>query len=495
MNYMEENEMEMRPMVTLSLCDRTLHTEVSGDYTLPDYQPEIRRILHVIPTVLPPAKYVGNGNVELNGTVDYQVFYVGGDGGMYTLSLSSEYGGQIPMEAADRVDLNEGITVFATTVSEGTTTRVSGPRKLNVRCRLCSRVRAYGRMPLEVRESGCEHPSAVRRHVTEGASMVASGSVSEGIICREEIMNVGEDARVISAVADVFVEDCRWQAGGLRAVGEVCLRLMIARENGSVETMTRKLPLEGEIEWDSPMADAPCCVRGTASEVEVQVEEGRILCEVTVLLEARSLGGMPLTYVDDAYSLEQECDCRYTEHQIPVSLGCENGNFSQSERIPLSEINFPEDANVIDAFGSAWFEECHQNEEQYLLNGKSRYVLLCEREGEYSTLEVNLPLRYEMSGGELTPESFDATASVIGCRVRIEGETLCVDTEWSVVADFVGIQPITVLSEVNFGEVLTRSRSCMTVYYPSAEDTAWTVAKKYHVSPEKIAENASYYFF
>ena len=58
MGYMEENGMEMHPKLTLTLCDKTLRSEVSEDYTLPDYQPEIRRILHVIPTVLPPAKYV-----------------------------------------------------------------------------------------------------------------------------------------------------------------------------------------------------------------------------------------------------------------------------------------------------------------------------------------------------------------------------------------------------------------------------------------------------
>ena len=75
MNTMDEMGMDFLQWVTVPMCDRTVTTEVSGDFTLPDYQPELRRLLSVVPTVLPPAKYVGSGRVELNGTVDYLVLY------------------------------------------------------------------------------------------------------------------------------------------------------------------------------------------------------------------------------------------------------------------------------------------------------------------------------------------------------------------------------------------------------------------------------------
>lgn len=493
MRYMEENGIEMRPQLTLSLCDKTLRTEVSGDYILPDYQPEIRRILHVIPTVLPPAKYVGNGNVEWNGTVDYQVFYVGGDGGMYTLSLSSDYGGQFPMEGAEQVDFNEGITVFATTFSEGVSTRVSGPRKLNIRCRLCSKVRAYGQLPLEVQKIGLQDPATLQRHVCEGSRMQPFGGVSDTILCRDEILGVSEDTRVISATADALVENTRRESDGLHVGGEVNLCLLLARESGETESLLRKLPLDAVMEWDA--SGENCCMRGVVSEIQIQVEEGRLLCEVSVVLEGRSIEEIPLNYVDDAYSEEQEEECRYGEYRTPVALVCENGNFSQSERIPMGETNIPEGATIIQSFGNAWFEECRQNEDVYQLCGKSRYVMLCERDGEYHAAEVVLPLRYEIKGRGEAIDGFDATATVMSSRVRREGDTLCIDTEWSVAADLVGSRTVTVLREIQLGDRIPRQGSTMTVYYPSKEDTPWSVAKKYHVSVESIAENASYYFF
>ena len=493
MRYMEETGTEMRPELTLSLGDKTLHTEISGDFTLPDYQPEIRRILHVIPTVLPPAKYVGNGNVEWNGTVDYQVFYVGGDGDLYSLSLSSDYGGQLPMEGAEQIDFNEGITVFATTYGEGVSTRVSGPRKLNIRCRLCSRVRVYGKLPLEVQEIGVENSADIQRQICEGSRMNTFGGVSDAILCREEILGVSEDARVISATADALIESVRKESDGLHVVGQVNLYLLMARENGAAELVSRKLPLEGVMEWETLGEDL--CVRGVVSEIRVQVEEGKLLCEVSAVLEGRSVEDFPQSYVNDAYSLEREGECRYGEYRTPVALVCENGNFSQSERVSMREINIPEGAAILQSFANAYFEECRQNEEVYQLCGKSRYVLLCERDGEYFTAEVVLPLRYELRGTGESVDSFDATATVMNSRVRGEGDTLCIDTEWSVAADLVGGRTVTVLGELCLGERIPRCGSCMTIYYPSSEDTPWSVAKKYHVPVESIAEGASYYFF
>ncbi|MBR0443324.1 MAG: hypothetical protein IIX15_03200, partial [Clostridia bacterium] len=42
----------------LPICDRMVITEVSGEVSLPDYQPEIKRLLRVSATVQPPTRYV-----------------------------------------------------------------------------------------------------------------------------------------------------------------------------------------------------------------------------------------------------------------------------------------------------------------------------------------------------------------------------------------------------------------------------------------------------
>ena len=63
--------------------DRTVITELSEEFSLPDYQPEMKRLLRVRATVLPSDQYVGAGNVECSGRIDYSILYTGNDGALY----------------------------------------------------------------------------------------------------------------------------------------------------------------------------------------------------------------------------------------------------------------------------------------------------------------------------------------------------------------------------------------------------------------------------
>ena len=493
MNDMDEMGMSEQRRWNVPLCDRTVTCEVSGDYTLPDYQPEIRRLLTVRPTVLPPAKYVGGGQVELNGTVEYQVLYVGADGGLYTVPLSAEYSASVPTEQVGGLDLSAGVTAFASVVSEGVTSRVSAPRRMSIRSRLRCHVRAYGTMIEEMQVSGEAEPTTIRRLGTEARSMVAVSGLSDMIPVGEEIGGIGEDTRVISADGVVFLNEITPADGMAMGRGEVLLKLMLGRENGSIDVLSRRLPIEGTVELEGMTSDGTCTMRGIISDLGVTVEEGRILCEISVLLSAEGMRNRTVHDTADCYSTTVESECDYRTYRLPVALRCENGNLSQSERIPTEESNLPEGASIADAFGSVIFDGCEQAGESYLLTGQSRYWLLCQKDNEYSVTEVTLPLRYELDGGKEPPVSYDAVGEVLSCRARVDGDTLCLDAEISVTANFVGEEELTVVDTVRFGEPIREKGSRTVVYYPTPEDTSWTVAKRYHVSPEQLTEGSSYY--
>ena len=147
--YKEKTESEERVYLTMPMCDKAVTHETSGEFIIPDYQPELRRLLGVSERVLPPARYVSGKGVECNGTVDYTVIYVGADGGVYSISASTEYELCVPVDNADEFELSDGSCVAIRTQCDGTTARVTSPRKISVRSRLSSHVRAYGKVRLE----------------------------------------------------------------------------------------------------------------------------------------------------------------------------------------------------------------------------------------------------------------------------------------------------------------------------------------------------------
>ena len=134
----------------IPVSDKNTVTELSGDFVLPDYQPEIKRLLKIGAAVLPPSKYISDREAELAGNVDYYVFYIGSDNAPYCAPLTAEYKITAPMDEASDVDgflnsLGCGAVIYPDMISG----RVTAPRKLNIKCRLKSRVQVFGELAVE----------------------------------------------------------------------------------------------------------------------------------------------------------------------------------------------------------------------------------------------------------------------------------------------------------------------------------------------------------
>lgn len=472
------------------VCDRQAVTEVTGDFTLPDYQSEIRRILNVGYSVLPPARYVGAGSVEFNGNIEYQVLYVGVDGGLYTAPLTSEYAFDIPFEGSV-VELNEGITVFAHPSVQGITSRVSAPRRLSIRTRLACRARAYGKVPLEERPEGGEDPFCIQRK-SESVEMASLGSAASEIITLEEELPFSADGdRVVGAEAKVFVDGVSANGGVLTAQGNVMLKLLCAHENsGDTELIQRKLPFSGELEGEEREAgDTECRVTGYISDLTVHPEEDKLLCTVNLILEAQTGSNGTLTYTDDLYSTSRECRCERAEYEIPVLLAAGNGNFTQSERIPLAELNLPEGCTPVDCTGYAEFDGVEAQGNKCVLTGQSRYVVIARRDGEYSAAECVLPIRYEVDCEPAEKMTSDSAANVVSCRVRCEGEQLLLDSEIGVASMLLASRKIYPVQGAEFGENISHPKGDMVICYPQSGESNWSVAKRYRVAPSAIDGN------
>ncbi len=472
----------------MPLCDKTLSTEISSDYTLPDYQPEIRRILRVNAQILPPAKYVGGNNAELSGTVDYNLLYIGSDGALYSAPLSSEYSMTVPLDISSDFDLNEGVVLIADISDENITTRVSAPRKLSIKCRLACRIKAYGMMIAEERLSGEVDPMSIQRlNMTCDTSVVLSG-FGDTVEVSDEITASSQDVRVVSAYADANILDATASDGIASFNGEIILKLIVSPDGNTsgCETIVRKIPFGDQFEIDDLQSGVDC--RGVAyvSDIKVSVEDGRILCDISVIPEITAYSTVPMTYTRDIYSTENYCEYSYREYTLPTFLSCYGGNFSQSERIPLADTPIQQGARLVDIWCKPYIEKLDTERGKYALCGQCRYTMLLESEGEYFTSELSAPFRYESDSAAQDNTGYDADIGILSCRGRIEGGSIAIDSELCVKAAIFGNNKITTLSEVRFGDYVKKYDGDIVVCFPAPDDTAWSISKKYFVPVSKI---------
>lgn len=477
--------------VQASLCDRQVVTEVSSDFSLPDYQPEIKRLLRVHATVSPPDKYVGTGNAEFSGTVDYNILYAGNDGALCCVTQTGEYQFNVPVEMTSDFEIGDGLVCDVETVPDLATGRVAAPRKLSVKCRLRSRIRLYGTRVIEEEISGAPSDSVQKLKGSAECARVFVGT-GDPLQLGDEILfdAQSENLRVICADAQVYIMEALAGSGCVNCRGEVCMKLICARdgENEAPFVQLRRIPFTHSVLCDGAEVNCDCYADGVCSDIAVTVEDGRIMCEIAVRLEAHAQRNERIEFARDAYSTVAKGENKYADWRFPVALKCISGNFSLNTMLSMEEAGVRPGQTVVDLslVPSALELVCEGG--KYVLTGRCRcHALLYSEEG-LAAQEFEIPFRYETEGSAEVVADYDVNMTPITCRARADGERLAVDAELAVNIATRCVNTCQILTSAVFDEEIARSGASYTVCYPSREDTLWTVAKRYHRLVSEIAE-------
>ena len=495
-----------RTSVQVPILSRALTTEVVGDYSLPDYQPEIKRLLRIGTNILPPNRFAGSDGMELRGTLDYYVLYMGHDNGVYCAPLTSEYSMQAEPDAEGRelsAAAGEPMLCICDATADTPVGRVTAPRRLNIRCKIKADVKLYGECPLEVSGGG----DTTLECLTESADVSRLyWGLGETLPLQDDIILSPADGewRVVCAEGKVMLTEATSAIGAVNCRGEVALKLTLCPAETEAEfasdtaedrvtppltIMQRKIPFSRtvEIEGVTPACTATAC--GYCTDISVEMEEGHLHVEMGILAEARAQKNETVSYIKDLYSTRRDGTCHYATYPTERALRTVNGNFTLSDSLPLTEAGVDPTARVADATAVAIPEglTADVTKGRCVLTGTCRCHLLLMRDGEYTSADMALPFRYEFDDQGLlqvpdsTPApSFDGCVTVVNCRARMDGERVGVDAELAVSLRTHRPAPLNLLSEADFGEEVTRRRGEYVICFPAPTDTLWSVAKRYH---------------
>ncbi len=505
-----------RGTVQLPFPPQAVTAEVAGDFTLPDYQPEIKRLLRIGVNLLPPDPDRMEG--ALTGRMDYSVLYVGGDGGIYCAPLSTEYRLELPAErntGALPLPMGEPTVCLCDLSSEVPAGRVVSPRRLHIRCKVKARVRAYGECPLGPLGAEGEDDPTVETLTAEVPVGRLYRALSEPLMLEDDIiLSPAEgDLRVVCAEGQIMMTEAVPAAGTVNCRGEVTVKLTLCpadtvgdllaeltdtapaqKQAPQLTVLKRKIPFSQTVGMEGVTAACSAAAHGYCSEITVQADEGRLHLEAGVLTEVRAQQNRTVTCVADLYSTRREGICRYTTYPAEAALRAFNGNFTLSDSLPLTEVGIDPAARVVDVTAAAVPEGLTADpaKGRCLLTGKCRCHLLLLKENEYATAELELPFRYEFDDLTLlrdaptvkedthTSPAFDGSAEVVNCRARMDGERVGIDAELAVSIRTYIPAPFTALSDVGFGSEVTRRRGEYVICFPAPTDTVWSVAKRYH---------------
>ena len=486
--------------------------EVSEDFTLPDYRPEIRRIAGIRAQASVDGKYLAGNELEADGSVTYTVVYQDADGRLYELSETSSFTSKLPTGAEEGEDHPGAADLILSAEAENAVCRVTGPRKVTLSSRV--RLSLVSQKPSDFTLAVPEEAVRVRRK---------TGTVKTGVMCeaRGSFEVSGEIAdrsgRIAGAQGSVCVSDVRFEGDRLIFRGEASVTALLARD--SSEEKPNGAPCEdylitrGTAQVEEPVV-LPERVRGAVNGAdravrgavfpkviltELETEDGSIRWRMEYDADAVIMLCGEGEITEDAYSPDTETE---TEEKSCFSLSpaaVRNGRVTLTGRIRTDR-----DAEFVTAWGTADPGKCAVRGGVAQLNGTAKVTVLTRTGDEFSASEATLPLRYEW---EALPGAQDADEGAVTGRMEAGIASITATpsgsdggTEWSVTAE-VWIAAALLSSSPVHGAVRlipvrtdtpVPKKNVIRVYIPEPGETPWDVGKRFRLPAEAAPVDGVY---
>ena len=491
---MEYTEKQTKDRYEVGYPHDAVSVECGVDYTLPDYMPEIRKLLRVDARPIPSGRYFNEDSAEFSGIVAFTVVYTDGEGHLSAVSQNGEYTLTCRKNGALR-------DAFIDVEVDPAGCRLYGPRKIGLRTTVRGRAELIGDLPLP------EYPEEPLEMLSEVRTVRDTRSAGPTEVPFSDALALPgippEGLRLLACDGALFLEDPRVLTDAVRLRGTAHIRILAAAEDGAPLSYTVKIPLECELAAEGAQTGDGCLPSGCIATLNVRPTgdgEGGCRLEIDGVAEcgARLYRNREITVVTDLYSPE----CRTEKAMRPITLariaGVHFGNYTVSGTAPVP--TGEECASHIpDAIATATVRKVTTEGAHPVVLGDIRVKLLLAGapEGEEgrvacSAAEIVHPFRIEVpltlsEGGDV---SYTASVLPMAVRPRIEDAGYGADTELSLSLVAVCEESVTAVDRVTVDteDRFVRRDGTVRVVYPAGGDTLWSIAARMHTTPRDLAE-------
>ncbi|MBQ2862973.1 MAG: hypothetical protein IJE84_02245 [Clostridia bacterium] len=485
-----ETESEMRCMSPEGvLC------ECAGDFTLPDYMPEIAKMLICTPRLVPAGKYIGSERAEYSGSVVYSVVYTGEDGVPFYTTLTGDYEYSVPLGDAAS---SPRIEIFDEPVIESVSARASGPRRISARARISAAPSVLYERESAL-QSFSDEPDMHYQTLTSQLSSVEQGHFESGEFTLEEAFGIdaSPDAEFVGCEGSAAVAEVSVAGDSVRCRGEVeCRIIYYDIDRGRRRLMSEKKKFRFEREMSLGTLRDIVGIRAYAKVISCDISRTEgvdMLCEMSLCISVDYAMSRGREFLRDIYSCTHSTEAEYEKSSCRKDVLCKNANFSYHGQAQLPN-NISRDGFVYYCCPSVKIGECGVSEAGASVCGDITVECLvgCDADGEceYAVCPIRIPFRCEMPVSNLAEKyEMRAHADVLGVRVRVDGENVMADAELYLSMFVTGEDFIRCVSSIeSSGECEPRAQDEILVYYPDKDETLWSVSKKYRAALSTVAK-------
>ena len=285
----------------------TLTQEETAETIVPDYCPDIARIIETTGKVFLHSREMRDGRAEISGTVRVTVLYTPeGEGGIRTLEFAMPF-----TVETDGRSLPDCAALLADTEPELLETRMLNPRKVFTHCKLVTRLTGYQRRPLCFCTDAEAGPELCIEKKQEQQHAIVLTHIAEKDFTFSEQMDLSPGregaAEILTSRVNSTVTETKIVGSKLLFKGIFTVSLLYRTADGRCCGASGELPFSQILEVEGAPEGAEPSVRLQFTGADLQVDgadaEGREIA-VTLYLHATALlrQTQELTLLSDLYS-------------------------------------------------------------------------------------------------------------------------------------------------------------------------------------------------
>ena len=476
----------------------SLRCESVGEYSLPDYNGDVKRVLAVKSKVHPSGKFVGEDSVEISGTVAYEVVYLDSENNITHADFTTDYDAAVKINSETYVDSD------VTTSVAGCNLRLVGPRKLSVKCSLDSEVCIAERRSYSIEgDAFMEYEPEI---LTAGAKVQTPAfAKAESREINEELFTVEgaivDEVEVLLCDAVFGADEVSVSGEGATVKGSITLSALIKNANGAPQLIRKEVALSEELSLEDAQSleTLRASVEFASLKCAVTPTEDGVTVSASVLYTPKLSGrkNTSVELVGDAYLKERGSENEYSDFSYTEHLLSESLDRTLEFKKPLSELGLECVGEVVYAEVQPKVERCELSDGVVTVEGEMRFSGIVSCTSEDGAMNY-VPLKFSAHFAENVNVNCQMHDNMrANCAINASEPKMYFD-ENNLYASADATFFLTLNAERRqrclgasylTDEEYNRDDSVVTVYYPEAGESLFSIAKRFHTSVLAIAES------
>ncbi|MCL2213105.1 MAG: DUF3794 domain-containing protein [Oscillospiraceae bacterium] len=473
--------------------------ELSDDFVLPDYLPDVKKVVWVDASASIDGRFTGSGSLEYDGSVMYRVVFISEENTLANAVFRAGYNNKIVND-----ELTEDCVDLIVPVVEAVNCRMQNPRKFNIRSRAGANVSIWRRGSMMPDLFGAKEKDESLLETRLGTIPAMNMmNIRESDFSLSEDITIEKTLPLISSLvytkADIYIDECRAASDRLTVRGNCdmeCLYLTQTEETAPEYTMIRRSwPVTQTIEAQGISEKYECLASVAVVNLEANVradEHGAmrmIELDITYGIDVEAASSKQVSFVDDAYSLNRECQNVTRKKTVGSFVEAIRENFSMNESFMVSDLSETAIDTIIGSRVEVSFDQdfTESKKGNATLTGTAAVnVVGVTVDGVLTDLSTEIPVRFESHVPVVANMKIRTEARTSNIRCRVDNGKLYTDFETSFVAMVYTEEQKEIVEGIKLGADLavatgatTQPDSAMILYYPERGERIWDIAKRY----------------